>query len=47
MKKRSKDPPIEWAEAAANVVLTVVAYGLDAVALALLGRRKDPRNKSR
>ncbi len=47
MLKRSKNPARELAEIGADVVLTIVAFGLDAIAIAILGRRKSLRKKTR
>ena len=47
MFRRSKNPAQELAEIGADVILTLVAFGLDAIALALLRRRKNPKKKTR
>ena len=39
-------PPLRWADAVANVLITVLAMALDTVASALLRRRRSPEEES-
>ena len=42
----SDEPRLRWADAFANVLITVLAIALDSVASALLRRRRSPAEKS-
>ncbi len=42
----SDKPTLRWADAFANVLITVLALALDSVASALLRRRRSPGEES-